>query len=321
MPSALKKPQAEINEGYVLVGPTAIGKTDVAHHIAEQEKACILSADSMLIYQGMTIGTAKPTPDEIGNIPYLGINCVTPAEEFNVGDYLEYAQQSFSRVQQDGRPLIVAGGTGLYVKCLLEGLAELPEANQALRAKLDKLYQSKGIEALQERLLQRDPLSYEHLNDKKNPRRLIRAIELAEQDIQKPMTWKDVSSTTPIVGLQMDRECLYARIKQRVYTMYEQGLLDEVQQLMETYPVWSKTAERAIGYAEARKVIKGNMTKDAAIDKTIIRTRQLAKRQMTWFRHQTAVEWVSIEPDAVIEEIAERVVNIWRTHGPTAINI
>jgi tRNA dimethylallyltransferase len=210
----------------------------------------------------------------------------------------------------------VAGGTGLYVRCLTLGLIASPPPDPALRSELERELAAGGVIALQERLRARDPARLASLADPENPRRLIRAIELAEQGIPAP----DPSAAGPkprLVGLRMTPPDLLRRIEARVHGMFERGLLEEVEGLRARYPAWSGTARHAIGYAEALTVLEGRCSVKNAMESTVIRTRQLARRQMTWFRHQADVTWVDIPFDAPLAETAARVQSLWNQHGRT----
>ena len=297
-------------QAFVLVGPTASGKSSVAQLLAEQTGAPIISADSMNIYRGMDIGTAKPTAEERGAVNYFGIDLADPTEPFSVGDWLAavrpvWGQSSHSSsggvspiissfrndeiigLTPQGPP-IVAGGTGLYVKCLLAGLDEQPAADEALRVRAEKM----SLAELQAEAQNASPEAYAALADNENPRRLVRLLEkvptLGNQKGAGSACWKKELPT--VVGLHVEREILLKRIAARVDEMYAGGLIDEARGLMDLE--LSATAEKAIGYAEAFAVLKNEMKEAQAKERTIIRTRQLAKRQMTWFRTQLNVEWV-----------------------------
>ena len=304
------------HKAFFLVGPTAVGKTSVGQYLAERNGSDILSADSMLVYKDMDIGTAKPTAAERENVTYWGMDMVEPSDTCSVGAYLEHAARAFT----SGKPVLVVGGTGLYVKCLLEGLAALPPADPRLRNELEQLYREKGLETLQEKLKTSDPARYDRLKDKKNPRRLVRALELAALSAADGPSWKGPSNV-PLVGLKMDSARLYDRIRQRVVRMYRDGLIEEVRRLKERYRLLSKTALQAIGYAEALAVLDGQYSQKEAVELTTIRTRRLAKRQMTWFRRQANVQWLEIEIDAPIEETAGKVKELWKRYGETPLSI
>ena len=304
---------------HFLVGPTAVGKSAVAQCIAEQAGQEILSADSMLVYQGMDIGTAKPTRIERDRVRYHGIDLVTPAATFSVGDYLQHALRVL-RPESDPPPTIVVGGTGLYVKALTEGLADLPGADAERRAYWSERAEAEGVEALCAELRRRAPRLCEALDDPGNARRVIRALELADAGIEMPPSdWRAGSDRTPLAGLRMSPEALSERIERRVRAMYAGGLVDEARGLREAWPELSSTATHAIGYAGVFAYLDGDCTRGEAIERTVVRTRRLAKRQRTWFRNQARVEWIDVYPGTPAEETAERVMEHWRRHGPTQI--
>lgn len=300
---------------FFLVGPTAVGKSAVAHHIAKLRNYSVLTADAMQVYRGMNIGTAKPTSEELAEVHYGGIDLVNPDEMFSVGHYLNAARDF---IQTQDRQVIVAGGSGLYIKCLIAGLDTMPVADSALREEAETIMASSGVEGLQAKLAAIDPKRLAELSDKFNPRRLIRALELAHQGANKAKVWGS-EPKVPLVGLRMSRELLHQRIEQRVHEMYAGGLLAEVEQLRRSYSQLSTTALQAIGYHEALEYLAGRYSLAEAQQVTIQRTRQLAKRQMTWFRHQVPVAWVDVESGMKVAAIAEQVVLLWQQHGPAFV--
>lgn len=288
---------------FVLVGPTASGKSSVAQMLAEQTGAPVVSADSMNIYRGMDIGTAKPSVVERGSIPYYGIDLADPTEAFSVGDWLNAVRPAFS-----GAPPIVAGGTGLYVKCLLQGLDDLSPADQELRARAEQM----NLADLQAEARSVAPEAYNSLADKDNPRRLVR---LLEHGGNPSGSWKNELPT--VIGLHVERSVLHQRIADRVEAMYAAGLLEEACELA-TLEL-SSTAQHAIGYAEAFAVLRGEMTEDEAKEKTRVRTRQLAKRQRTWFRHQLNVEWVEPAAFPDTEDLMLEISKLLKKNGAVPV--
>lgn len=308
-------------QAWFLVGPTAAGKSAVAQRLAEQKQTAIISADSMLVYRGMDIGTAKPSAAERRSVTYWGMDCVEPDQTFSAGDYLRILREQAGVSCEESVPRIVVGGTGLYMACLLNGLREGPPVDRALRESLETLHREGGVAALQRALEQQAPGRLAQLADPKNPRRLIRAIELAQAGVGTP-EWDDDRSARPmLVGLRVPADRLAENIERRVYAMYENGLLAEASALRQRYPQCSETARQAIGYAEAWAHLDGACTREQAIRKTILRTRQLAKRQTTWFRHQARVEWVDWAPGQSVDDIALAVDAQWRLHGPAPLHI
>lgn len=296
---------------YFLIGPTASGKSAVAQYIAELQGRSIVSADSMNLYRGMDIGTAKPSAAERARVNYAGVDVVEPTEKFSVAAYLDAVRPAF----QSDQSVIVAGGTGLYVKCLTEGFDDVPPENVALRAELESL----DFSALEQRARNDAAERYNALteDDQQNPRRLIRILEKGPC-ATSASSW-NVEPKPKIVGLHVEREMLVQRIAERVEKMYASGLLDEARSLFERE--LSPTALQAIGYAEAFAVLRGEMTETEAKEKTIIRTRQLAKRQMTWFRNQLNVEWIDTAQYSTLEKRAQAVIAAWEQAGATAVRI
>lgn len=293
---------------FVLVGPTASGKSTVAQMLAEQTGVSVVSADSMNIYCGMDIGTAKPSPVERGSVPYYGIDLADPTEPFSVGDWLNAVRPAFQGTETP----IVAGGTGLYVKCLLAGLDDLPAADAELRERAEKM----TLSELQAEACAASPEAYAKLADKENPRRLVRLLE------KIPMPGTNVSNAwknelPAIVGLHVERDVLHNRIAERVAAMYAGGLLEEARGLLGLE--LSSTAQHAIGYAEAFAVLRGEMTAAEAMEKTIVRTRQLAKRQMTWLRHQLKVEWIETAGFPDIGKLVLEISKGWKKHGAVPV--
>lgn len=306
---------------FFLVGPTATGKSAVAQRLAERISAGILSADSMQIYRGMDIGTAKIPPADRGGVPYSGMDLVDPNQPFSVWLYREHALTSVRADALCGRRTIVVGGSGLYVKSLVDGLDPVPVSTTEARMRWEHLCLAEGVAALGEALKALDASAYDAMPDKENPRRLIRALERAQGGCPVPQGWKGggVPSRAPLVGLMLPTVDLHERIAQRVREMYEAGLIEEVRGLLDRYGALSETAAAAIGYAEAAAFVKGLCRFDEAMERTIVRTRQLAKRQRTWFRHQADVRWVALDKGMSVDDMADRVWKLWGEYGPTAI--
>ncbi|MDO9541183.1 MAG: tRNA (adenosine(37)-N6)-dimethylallyltransferase MiaA [Kiritimatiellia bacterium] len=314
-------------KAFFLVGPTATGKTSVSQQLAEHYSYDILSADAMMVYRDMDIGTAKPGQAFRAKVCYWGLDLVSARAHFSVGMYREHALAAIREATSAGRQIIVAGGTGLYIKSLTHGLSRLPAENMAVRIKAEKLMEQDGIGALREWAKAQFPAAYESVADKTNPRRLIRAIEIAGFSAEREKnTWLRIGKGPKIAGLLMPMAQLYERIQERVRTMYADGLLDEVERLLtQGFSAGggeiSPTAGKAIGYAEAIHFLRGNFTLDEAMELTAKRTRQLAKRQMTWFRNQANVEWLTIDSGMTPEQIARMVRNCWGKIGPTPIAV
>ncbi len=300
---------------YFLVGATACGKTAVAQWIAEREGCDILSADSMLVYRGMDIGTAKPDATERQRVRYWGVDVADVWSEFSVAMFLEVAQEAQTACAAAGRPLIVAGGTGLYVKCLTEGLNGADASDVESRERFEALWREEGVEGLRQALLRRAPEALEALADPFNPRRLIRALEKIEQGVKAGRSWGAVDEAPVLVGLLRDAADLRERIEARVAAMYEQGLESEIRDLLALERSPSRTAMQAIGYAEGIAAVRGEIPRGEAMERTKARTRHLAKRQMTWFRRQAHIRWLRVAPDETVPEVGFRVVEEWKRIG------
>ncbi|MCX7818931.1 MAG: tRNA (adenosine(37)-N6)-dimethylallyltransferase MiaA [Kiritimatiellae bacterium] len=302
---------------FTLAGPTAVGKTAVAHRLAEQLGARILSVDSMLVYRGMDVGTDKPPRAQLDAFGYAGVNLVDPSETCSVGRYLQSVRDPLADRRQ---PWIAVGGTGLYFRCLLQGLAPRPAAEPSARTEAEAVLRQSGLRGLQQLVRGAAPAAYAQLRDPENPRRLIRIYEIARQggEATPPATWP---APPRLVGLWREKADLDRRIADRVRRMFSAGLLDEAAALRSRPGGLADAALQAIGYREALAVLDGRLTVEEAIAETIRRTRRLARRQMTWFRHQAKMEWVRVRPDATVESVADAVRRLWERDGPIATAI
>jgi len=305
---------------YFLVGPTAAGKSALAHWIAERKGFEIVSADSMLVYRGMDIGTAKPGSEERSRVRYHGIDLAEPDRPFSVGDYARHARSALADAARRGRRAIVVGGTGLYIKSLTDGLSQAPPADPEARERWARVLRERGPGALAEALQATAPRLYDGLPDKGNPRRLLRALEWAEAGVREPpRSWKAGRPAAALAGLAMPDADLHLAIESRVAGMYRSGLMAEVRGLLDRYGSLSPTARHAIGYAEAAAALAGECSAEEAARRTATRTRQLARRQRTWFRHQADVRWVEVRAGAGLAAAAGPVLRHWEQDGPTAV--
>ncbi len=320
-PGAYPAAALDGQHAYVLVGPTAIGKTAVAAHLAREDGLTLLSADSMNVYRGMSVGTAKPAPGEVPPLGYAGLDLAAPSEEFSTGDYLEHARRAAADAASAGRPLAVVGGTGLYIKALLSGLERTVRPTPMVRDAVRELFERDGVEGLQAALRIESPDHWEALQDPSNPRRLMRALELARMDLAPPADWRSTQgAAAQVVGLDMDRTALRHRIYERVQQMYQDGLVEEAQSLRAAGGL-SETARQAIGYAEAFALLDGRLSREEAIYRTVVRTCQLAKKQGTFFRNQIPVHWIEVRSDDAVETVADRVRAGWRSTGPARLSM
>jgi tRNA dimethylallyltransferase len=292
----------------------------VAQALAERLGGAILSADSMLVYRGMDIGTAKPDAASRARVRYGGLDLVDPDADFSVWDFRAAAAVFLRQCRAEGRPVIVVGGSGLYVKSLTHGLDALPKSDPDLRARWEAVHRERGGEPLREELRRLDPLGYAAVADLANPRRLLRAIEVAAAGATLASRQAShAPATAPLTGIAVAPALLRTRIAERVRRMWQQGLVEEVRGLLTRWPALSRTAGQAIGYAEVSDLLAGRCARADAETRMLLRTARLAKKQRTWFRHQAHVEWVELDADRSIEDTATLVQEQWTRHGPVDI--
>ena len=305
----------------VIVGPTAVGKTAAGVLLARRIGGEVVSADSMQVYRGLDVGTAKLTPDEAHGVPHHLIDVADPDEEFTVADYQELATRAIEGIVERGRFPIVVGGTGLYIRALVDGfLFPEPEGDPALREVLVRWADEHGLPALHERLATVDPVAAAriHPNDR---RRLIRALEVYHKtgrpitELQNAGRAEEPVYDTLFCGLTMNREELYRRINERVHDQLRRGLLDEVKRLVASGRARILTAGQALGYKEFLRHLSGEESLDTAVERLKQATRRYAKRQYTWFRADKRVEWFDLdEVDGVpgaVSGIIELMAGRW----------
>ena len=294
-----------------LAGPTAVGKSEIALRLAEQIGGEIISVDSMQVYRGLDIGTAKPSAAERARVPHHLIDIRELTESFDAAQFIRLAQKAVEEIQSRGKIPIFCGGTGLYFKAFLSGLGEAPSANPELRAELEAL----PFEALLKELRERDPEAYEKI-DKQNPRRVIRAVEVirltGKKFSEQRAEWKStVSSSQSTVFFCLTRQPadLNARINVRVDQMFSRGLVEETRGLLPRGLEQNQTAMQAIGYRQVVEHLRGERDLTETIELVKIKTRQFAKRQLTWFRRQLAPQWIELKPDDQIEAATQKILN------------
>ncbi|HEU4356192.1 MAG TPA: tRNA (adenosine(37)-N6)-dimethylallyltransferase MiaA [Actinomycetota bacterium] len=292
-----------------IVGPTASGKTEAAIAVAEALGAEIVSVDSMLLYRGMDVGTAKPTVEERDRVPHHLIDVAEPSEPFSVARYQRLALGAVRGVRERGRAVLLAGGSGLYYRAVVDELV-FPGTDPRTRVALEAEAAAVGAAALHERLTDLDPVSAGRIQPG-NVRRTIRALEVAT------ITGRPFSSfarawdrfgpdRVRAAGIEIARPVLAERIERRVEAMLERGLLDEVASLVRNgFGAWL-TASQAIGYAEFARHLAGETTLAAAVESTVRRTKELARRQMVWFRRDPRIRWFPAAEGA--GAITERLV-------------
>ena len=286
-----------------VVGPTAIGKTAVGIQLARHYDTAVLSADSRQLYREMTIGTAKPSTEELSTVPHLFINSRRITDDYSAGDFERDALKSLGDLFDHHHHVILVGGSGLFVDAVCYGLDDLPKPLPGVRDRLNKLYATDGLLHLQQLLRQVDPPYYSEV-DLNNPQRVIRALEVYESTGLPFSSFRrrhlaERSFRICKIGLHTDRERLYQRINARVDAMMGAGLLEEVKSLV---PYRYRPPLRTVGYAELFDYLDGKYTLQQAVDNIKQHTRRYAKRQLTWFRKDTATQW--FEPDDIEKIIA-----------------
>ena len=295
----------------LLAGPTAVGKSEIALRLAEQLGGEIISADSMQVYRGLDIGTAKPSPADRAHVPHHLIDICDLTESFDAAQFSRLARRAVAEIQSRGRVPVLCGGTGLYFKAFLEGLGEAPPADAKLRAELE----ATPLEKLLAELRDRDPAAYEKI-DRQNPRRVIRAVEVIRLT-GKPFSaqraeWKSESRIrnpeSRFFCLTRSSSDLHARINARVNAMFAYGLVDETRELLKHGLAENKTAMQAIGYRQVVEHLCGDQSLSETVELVKIRTRQFAKRQLTWFRAQKSLEWIEVQPDESSGKIAQKIM-------------
>lgn len=290
-----------------IVGPTAIGKTAAAIELARKYQTDILSADSRQFFREMSIATAKPSAEELASAPHHFINSHSIADAFSVGDFEREGLALLDKLFLKQDIVLMAGGSGLYLKAITEGFDQLPDVAPSIRQSLNELYSSQGIAALQERLRVADPVYY-HEVDINNPQRLIRALEVSESTGQPYSSYrKGNTQLRPFsiikIGLDMPREELYARINQRVDAMIAAGLVDEAKQLL---PFRHLNALNTVGYSEIFDYLDGKTDLPGAVEMIKQNTRRFAKRQLTWFRKDKDIKWfLPTDVSAMIQYVNE----------------
>ena len=301
----------------VIVGPTASGKTALSVALAKKLRGEVISADSMQIYRGMDVGTAKVTPEEMDGIPHHMIDVADPAESFSAARFVEMADPILRDILSRGKTAVIAGGTGLYVDALIQGRAFAPCPATGKREALEAEADLMGMEHMLDRLRQVDPDSAArlHLSDRK---RILRALEVYEETgrtitAHNLETQKVPPRYDPVwLGLSFaDRAALYRRIDRRVDLMLEHGLLEEIRSLLDRGVPRTATALQAIGYKEFLPVLEGKRTPEEAAEEVKRGSRRYAKRQRTWFRRNEKIHWIlqrdPPDPEAVAAEALRQI--------------
>ncbi len=308
---ALALDGCEMKQPIFIAGPTAVGKSAIALALAKKIGGEIISSDSMQVYRGLDLGTAKPTADERKRISHHLIDVCELTAAFDAAQFIRLAQKAVSEIQSRNGTPIFCGGTGLYFKAFMSGLGEAPPSDEKLRAELE----AAPFELLLAELCERDPEAWEKI-DKQNPRRVIRAVEVIRLTGKKfsaqRAEWKVISSpessASKLFCFTRSSQDLHARINIRVDEMFSHGLVDETRELLKHGLAENKFAMQAIGYRQVVEHLRGERSLAETVELVKIKTRQFAKRQLTWFRRHGNCEWIELKPSdsssAVVEKIS-----------------
>jgi tRNA dimethylallyltransferase len=301
---------------YFLIGPTAVGKTELALKLAEaMGSACIVSCDSMQVYRGADLISAKPSTSERSQVPHYLVDILDPSEEWNVADFRREAVEAIGQILRAGKRPLVVGGSGLYIRSLLDGIFEGPGRDSVFRKSLETESAVHGVAYLWERLQKLDPASARSI-DSGDTRRVIRALEVYEQT-QRPIS--DLKGgrrglrddfDIQLAGLTRARDVLYRRAEQRVMEMLNQGLVNEVKGLLKQGV--GRTLGQCIGLKEIQAFVLGECTLDEATREMKKKTRHLVKKQCTWFRREKNVKWFDLdEENSTRRQVKNEILKDW----------
>jgi tRNA dimethylallyltransferase len=303
-------PPSSILHPIFLAGPTAVGKSAVALALAEKIGGEIISVDSMQVYRGLDLGTAKPTAEERARVPHHLIDICDLHEAFDAAQFVRLAQMAVDEIQARRRTPIFCGGTGLYFKAFLEGLGEAPPADDKLRAELE----AAPLERLLAELRECDPATFEKI-DRQNPRRVIRAIEVirltGKKFSEQRAGWKSTprltSHASPLFCLSRPAADRSQRINLRVDEMFARGLVAETRRLLDRGLAENRIAMQAIGYRQVVEHLRGERGLTETIELVKARTRQFARRQLTWFRRHGNCQWLELPPAEAVDETLAKI--------------
>jgi tRNA dimethylallyltransferase len=289
---------------YVIAGPTAVGKTAIAIALAKRLGTSIVSADSRQCYKEMTIGTAKPSKEELAEVKHYFIDVFPVTESLSAADYERLALGYLEEIFTTSNTAVVCGGTGLYIKALTDGIDEMPQVNEDIVEEVNNGYNEHGIEWLKEAIRNEDPWFYQ-AGEMDNPVRLIRALVFRRSTGESILSYrrgekKERDFTTIKIGLELPREVLYDRINKRVNIMIEEGLQDEVKAL---YPQRQLKNLQTVGYSELFDYLDNKCSLAEAVDKIKQHSRNYAKRQMTWFKKDEEMQWLNAHDENIIDKI------------------
>jgi tRNA dimethylallyltransferase len=294
---------------FALVGPTASGKTEASIELARRSGAEIVLVDSMTVYRGMDVGTAKPSAQQLRAVPHHLVDVADPAEPFSVGAFQRLALEAIDVIHARGHPALLVGGSGLYFRAVVDRL-DFPGTDPRLRLELEAEARAVGSPRLHERLFEVDPVAAEKM-EPSNMRRVVRALEVAAITGRRFSSFAEAWDGYPeqrvrAAGVRVPSEALRSRIEERARRQLEGGLLEETRRLLAGGAEPLFTASQAIGYAEAAEHLAGAITLDEAREKIVRRTKALARRQMAWFRRDPRIRWFDGDSALdVVEQIEE----------------
>ena len=294
----------------IVLGPTAVGKSATAIHLATEFNGEIINCDSMQVYKGFDIGTDKIPLEQRNNIPHHLLDIADPATQFTAADFVNKAFEAVGFIRKKKKLPIIVGGTGLYLKALLEGLFPEGKKDPAIRSKLEQRVKKEGLEPLRELLVKVDPVYAKKIGER-DKIRIIRALEVFYAT-QKPIS-EHLANTSSLfhdfhilkIGLKLERCVVYRKIEARVDRMFEKGIVKEVQTLLAEGVEADSPPFRALGYKQVLKHLRGDVSLEEAIELTKKETRHYAKRQMTWFRKMEGICWFEPDDFASIAEFVE----------------
>ena len=307
-----------MNPLITIVGPTAVGKTELTLELAEQLNAEVISGDAYQVYKQLNIGTAKPSMDELNRVKHHLIDILEPNDSYSVSIFQDQAKEIIASLKDQNILPILSGGTGLYVQSLLENYNfNDVKPDESLRIELDELYNTKGIEGLREyafTLGKEQDIEIQY-TDKHRLYRVIEILHNGDVDSLRNQTKDGVSYKGPVIGLMRDRDKLYERINLRVDMMFDAGLVEEVEQLIKSGVKLDCQAFKGIGYKEVVDYINGSITLDECRDLIKKNTRHFAKRQITWYKRMPYIEWIHIDSNTSKDFIFNKAMDLIRREG------
>ncbi|THJ08932.1 MAG: tRNA (adenosine(37)-N6)-dimethylallyltransferase MiaA [Nitrospira sp. CG24C] len=297
----------------VIVGPTAVGKSRIAVEVAKAFETEVLTADSRQVYRGMDVGTDKPASEERQAVPHRLIDLVDPDESFNAGLYRRQAIDEIERLYRDCRLPLVVGGTGLYVRTLLKGLCDAPQADPIMRKTLRQEAEDQGYDRLYARLVDVDPVIAARLHPR-DESKVIRALEVYQlsgrrmSEFQQEHGFAERPFATLMIGLNRDRDMLYRRIEGRIDWQLAHGLIEETKQLLAQGYRRDSAAMKGLGYRQVAEHLAGEYDAAEMVRRFKRDTRHFSKRQMTWFRKEPGIQWLMIEESEPVPHTTTRVI-------------